>query len=124
MYARDRLTNLGLFGAAMLAWVVVVVLVTTRSPVGDVGLQVFGALLLGIASALTITPLFWLAAFSRHGGIAYRGDWSKALRRGAEVGLVVTVLVVLRSQGAFSWPLALFIVVMAAFVEIGLSAQR
>jgi hypothetical protein len=123
MYARDRLTNLGLFGAAVLAWAIVVVLFTTRSPVGDVGLQVFGASLLGMAFALTTLPLFWLAAFTRHGRIAYRGDWSKAVRRGAAVGLVVTVLVVLRSQGAFSWPLALFIVAMAVFIEIRLSAQ-
>jgi hypothetical protein len=124
MSARDRLTNLGLLGAATLAWAVVVVLFATRSPVGNVGLQVLGASLLGIAFALTTLPLFWLVVFTRHGRIAYRGDWAKALRRGATVGLVVTVLVVLRSQGAFSWPLALFIVAMAVFVEVRLSAPR
>ncbi len=124
MNDRDRLATFGLFSAAVLAWVVIVGLFTSRSPIGDVGLQLLGAVMLGVAFALTVTPLAWLAAFSRHARIAYHGDWPRAMRRGATVGLVVAALVVLRSQDAFSWPLALFIVVMAAFVEVGLSTQR
>lgn len=124
MHARDRATSLGLFAAALMAWVIVAGLLTTRSPVGDVGVQVFGALLIGIALALLTIPLFWLAVFGRHGRIAYRGDWTKAIRRGAGTGFVAALVVVLRSQDAFSWPLALFIVVMAAIIEIGLSADR
>jgi len=124
MYPRDRLTSLGLFAAALLTWIVVVLLFTTRSPVGDTGVQIFGAALLGIAFTLTVAPLSWLATFGWHRRIAYRGDWSRAVRRAATVGLVVAVLVVLRGQDAFSLPLALFIVVMAAFIEVSLSRQR
>ena len=47
-----------------------------------------------------------------------------AVRRGVWVGLVVGFLVVLRSQDAFSWPLALFVAVMVAFVETSLSVER
>lgn len=124
MYQRDRFSSLGLFGAALLAWVVVALLFTTRSPVGDVAIQMTGAALVGIAFALTTMPLFWLAAFSRQRRIAYKGDWVRAVRRGVWVGVVVGFLVVLRSQDAFSWPLALFVVVMVAFVEISLSVER
>ena len=74
--------------------------------------------------ALSAWPLFWLVAFAGHGRIAYVGDWSKALRRGATVGVVVAVLVVLRARDAFSLPLALFIVVMAILIEVSLSRQR
>ncbi|MFI5254301.1 MAG: hypothetical protein ACHQ15_02430 [Candidatus Limnocylindrales bacterium] len=124
MNAADRRASLGLLGAAVLGWVAVAFLLTTRSPVGDAGLQFFAAGLLGIAFTVTATPLFWLAKFARHRRIAYRGDWPLAVRRGAVVGLVVAVLVVLRVEDAFSVPLALFIVVMATIIEVGLSRQR
>ena len=124
MYARDRLANLGMLAGALVAWAVVGILFTTRSPVGDAGIQLVGAVLLGVAFALTSMPLFWLAAFGRNGRIAYRGDWVRALRRGAWVGLLVASLVVVRSQGAFSWPLALFLVVMVGLVEVSLSIDR
>ena len=106
MYARDRIANLGLLGAAFLAWVAVVIFVTTRSPVGDVAVAMVGAVLIGTAVALTTIPLFWVAAFQRRRRIAYRGDWLRAVRRGAQVGILVTFFVILRSQDAFSgrWP--------------------
>lgn len=107
-----------------MAWVVVVGFFVTRSPVGDVGVQVLGGVIVGVGVALAGIPLFWLTVFGRHGRIAYRGDWTKAIRRGAVAGFVAALFVVLRSQGAFSWPLALFVVVMAVFIEIGLSAAR
>ncbi len=124
MYARDRLFNLGLLGAALAAWIVVVVFVTTRSPAGDVAVAMLGAVLIGTAFALTTMPLFWLAAFQRRKRIAYHGDWLRAVRRGIEVGLVVTFVVILRSQDAFSWPLAAFVATMVIFVEISLSVER
>ena len=119
MYARDRIANLGLLGAAFLAWVAVVIFVTTRSPVGDVAVAMIGAVLLGTAFAL-----FWLAAFQRRRRIAYRGDWLRATRRGIEVGILITFFVILRSQDAFSWPLAAFVTAMVVFVEISLSVER
>lgn len=124
MYARDRLANLGLLGAALVAWIVVVVFVTTRSPAGDVAVAMIGSVLIGTAFALTTIPLFWLAAFQRRRRIAYRGDWLRAARRGVEVGLLVTFFVILRSQDAFSWPLAAFVAAMVVFVEISLSVER
>ena len=124
MYARDRLANLGLLGAALVAWIVLVVFVTTRSPVGDVAVAMIGSVLIGLAFALTSIPLFWLAAFQRRRRIAYRGDWLRAIRRGVEVGLLVTFFVILRSQDAFSWPLAAFVAAMVGFVEISLSVER
>jgi hypothetical protein len=123
MNARDRNISLGLLAGAVPAWVLVGLLFTTRSPEGDLGVQLAGAVLLGLAFAVTATPLAWLAVFGRHGRIAYRGDWTRALRRGVTVGLVVALFVVLRSQSAFSLPLALFIVVMALFIELRLSAR-
>ncbi|MGH3075679.1 MAG: hypothetical protein ACRDQC_12155 [Gaiellales bacterium] len=123
MNPRDRRITIGLFGAVLVAWLAVTILFVSRSPDGDPGLQLFGALLLGIAFTLSTWPLFWLVAFGRHGRIAYIGDWSKALRRGAIVGVVVSVLVVLRVEDAFSVPLALFIVVMALIIEVSLSRQ-
>jgi hypothetical protein len=56
--------------------------------------------------------------------IAYRGDWWRALRRAALVGLVATLYIVMRGMGAFSEPLLLFVVVMAVLVELTLSLRR
>jgi uncharacterized membrane protein YjjP (DUF1212 family) len=69
-------------------------------------------------------PLFWLAVFARHRRIAYRGDWTRAVRRGLWVGLVVAFLVALRVQGAFSLPIAAFVIVLVAFLELTLSVER
>ncbi len=124
MYARDRLLNVGLLVTAAGAWMVVALLFTTRSPVGDTAVQVVAALLLGAAVAVTTTPLFWLVTFARRRRIAYKGDWSRALRRASLVGGAVAILVLLRMLGAFSVPLALFVVAMAAFVELILTARR
>ena len=52
-----------------------------------------GALLIGLAVGLTAVPLAWLVVFARHRRIAYKGDWLRAARRGAWIGLFVTVLV-------------------------------
>ena len=124
MNARDRRTTFWLLGAALMAWLVVTLVFVSRSPVGDPGLQILGGVLLGTAFTLSTWPLFWLVAFAGHARIAYIGDWSKAFRRGATVGVVVSVLVVLLARDAFSLPLALFIVVMAIVIEVSLSRQR
>ena len=64
----------------------------------------------------TMIPLFWLTAFGRHKRIAFQGDWTRAARRGAWVGLVITVLVVLRLQGALELPIALFMIALVVVV--------
>jgi hypothetical protein len=124
VYARDRLLNAALFLAAIGAWLAAAWLLTSISPRDDAQIQAIGAVLLGVAVALTLWPLFWLASFARRRRIAYRGDWSRAARRALLAGGVVTVLVLLRVMGAFSLPLAAFVVAMALFVELILTARR
>jgi hypothetical protein len=122
--ARDRLANLGFFGAAAVAWLAAWALVTTRDPLLDPGAATTGAVLLGLAAGLTAVPIFWLAVFSRHGRIAYRGDWTRAIRRGAWVTLLVVLYVALRVQGIFQPPILLFVLAMALVAETTLSVDR
>jgi hypothetical protein len=122
--ARDRLTNIALFGAAGLIWILVGLVVTTRDPRIDPGVGFVGAILIGLAVGLTAMPLFWLSVFARHRRIAYRGDWIRAIRRGAWVMVVVAVLVVLRLQGLFEPAIALFILAMVVVAEATLSVER
>lgn len=124
MEARDRITNLALFAAAALVWILVGVVVTTRDPRFDSGAGYVGAVLIGLAVGLTAMPLFWLSVFARHRRIAYRGDWIRAIRRGAWVAVVVAVLVVLRLQGLFEPAIALFILAMVVVAEATLSVER
>jgi hypothetical protein len=124
VFARDRLFNIALLAAAVVAWLAVYWLFTTRSPVGDSGVEMAGAVLLGMAVGLTSAPVYWVAAFLARRGIAHRGDWMRAGRRAVLTGLVVTLLVVLRALDAFSLPLAVFVVVMAGLVELSLAARR
>jgi uncharacterized membrane protein len=124
MQARDRLANLGLLAAAVIAWILVGLVVTTRDPRIDPGAGFVGAVLIGLAAGLTSMPLFWLLAFARHRRIAYRGDWIRAIRRGGWVTLIIAVLVVLRLQDLFQIPIALFIVAVVSVAEAMLSTER
>jgi hypothetical protein len=124
MDARDRTANLGFFGAAAVVWILVGLLVTTRDPVADPNAGVLGAVLIGLAVALTLVPLLWLTVFGRHRQIAYRGDWVRAIRRAAWVGIVVAVLIVLRIQGLLELPIALFMMALVVVAEATLSRER
>ena len=124
MEPRDRLTNLGLFGAALVVWILVGLVVTTQDPIKEPTAGFLGAVLMGLAVGLTMVPLFWLTAFGRHKRIAFQGDWTRAARRGAWVGLIVAVLVVLRLQGALELPIALFMIALVVVAEATLSAER
>lgn len=124
MEARDRLTNFGFFAAAAVAWLLVAIVFTTRDPRIDVGAGYVGALLIGLAFGLTMVPVFWLTVFGRHRRIAYRGDWLRAIRRGAWVAIVVAVFVVLRLLGAFQPEIALFILALVTVAEATLSVER
>ena len=124
MEARDRLTNLGVFGAAFVVWILVGLVVTTQDPIKDPGAGFLGAILMGLAVGLTMIPLFWLAAFGRHKRIAFKGDWTKAVRRGAWVGLVIALIVVLRLQGLLELPIALFMIALVVVAEATLSGER
>ena len=124
MEARDRLTNLAFFAAAGLIWLLVAVIVTTRDPRTDPTAGPIGALLIGLAIGLTTVPLFWLAVFGRHRRIAYRGDWTRAARRGGWVAIVTAAFVILRLQQVFQPSIGLFIVALVVLAEVTLSVER
>jgi hypothetical protein len=124
MEARDRTANLAFFAAAAVVWILVGLVVTTRDPSIDRSAGFVGAILIGLAIGLTIVPLIWLTIFGRHRRIAYRGDWMRAIRRGAWVGIIVTVLVVLRLQGLLELPIALFMIALVLVAEATLSVER
>jgi hypothetical protein len=124
MEARDRLLNVGFLGAAALAWLVVAVVLTSRDPFTDPAAGPLGATAIGLAVGLTSVPLFWLAVFSRHGRIAYRGDWVRAVRRGGWVAALVVLFVALRLQGIMQPPIMLFVLAMVLVAETTLSAER
>jgi hypothetical protein len=124
MEARDRLVNLGFFAAAGVVWILVALVLTTRDPRLDPGAGYVGALLIGLALGLTTVPLFWLTIFGRHRRIAYRGDWTRAVRRGSWVAVVAAVFVILRLQQVFQPPIALFILALVVVAEATLSVER
>lgn len=124
MESRDRWANIGIFATAAVVWLLVGLVLTTRDPVLDVSAGFIGAGLIGLAIGLTLVPIFWLIVFGRHRQIAYRGDWTRAVRRAAWVGVIVTVLVALRVQGVLDWPIALFMIALALVAESTLSAER
>ena len=124
MEARDRLSNFAVLGAAVLVWVLVALIVTTRDPVAEPVAGFIGAALIGLAVALTLTPLFWLVVFARHRRIAYKGDWTRAVRRGGWAGLFVTILVLLRLEGVLALPIVLFMLALIVVAEMTLSAER
>jgi hypothetical protein len=120
----DRLANVGLLTLALAAWAVVALILVTFDPRANAAVLLAGALMLGTALAGTLTPLLWLVGFALQGRIAYRGDWWRAARRAALVGLIVAIFVVLRGEQALNLPLALFVVAMAVLVELTLSLRR
>ena len=124
MEARDRQLNLALFGAAILAWLVVGSIITGRDPTTDPAAGPLGATAIGIAAGLTCVPLFWLASFGRHRRIAYRGDWVRAVRRGGWVAALVILFVALRLQGIMQPPIMLFVLAMVLVAETTLSVDR
>lgn len=124
MEARDRIANLALLAAAGVVWILVAMLVTTRDPYREPMAGYLGALLIGLGVGLFAVPIAWLVVFARHRRIAYTGDWPRAARRGAWVGLFVSVLVVLRLVDAFQLPIVLFLGAIVVVAELTLSAER
>jgi hypothetical protein len=124
METRDRIVNLALLAAAGLAWILVALVVTTRDPYQDPMAGYLGALLIGLAAGLAAVPLAWLVVFGRHRRIAYQGAWIRAARRGAWIGLFVSVVVVLRLVDAFQLPIILFLAAIFVVAEVTLSAER
>ena len=119
----DRLLNLSLFGAAVVAWLALGYVFLNHYPTEGATSLLAGALLLGAAIGFTAAPLFWIGSFVSTNRIAYRGAWWRAGRRAALAGLVAGLFVLMRGQNVFSVPLALFVVAMAVLVELTLSLR-
>ncbi|MEZ0241148.1 MAG: hypothetical protein ACAH65_10155 [Chloroflexota bacterium] len=124
MTPRDRRASLVLIGAAALAWLAVAWVFVNLDPRARPASELAGAAAIAVASGLTSVPLFWLASFARQRRIAYRGDWLRAVRRGAWVASLAGGLVLLRLEGLFQPQVALFLVAMAAIAEATLSTRR
>lgn len=122
MDTRDRRRALLLFGLAVVAWGAVALVLVTVDPMSTSAAGFIGAGAFGAAAALTTAPLFWLISFARHNRIAYRGDWWRAVRRGAWVGAVIGVFVIMRVNGIFQVPIALFFIALAMVAEVTLTA--
>jgi hypothetical protein len=123
MQPRDRRFAVVLLVVAALAWGVVALVLLNVDPRADTGAGFVGGGLLGLAVAATCTPLLWLIAFARHGRIAYRGDWTRAIRRGGWIGLLVAVFVIMRINGVFQPQIGLFFAALALVAEVTLSRQ-
>jgi hypothetical protein len=107
-----------LVATAIAAWFVVAFVLAFISPEGDAGAQLFGALVFGAAVALTLWPLLWSAARHRTGALTASG------RRSALVGLVVTILVVLRAIDVVSSVVIAAIIVGAVVIEAAFTLRR
>jgi hypothetical protein len=118
----QRRVAITLLGLAVIAWVVVFAVGLTVDPLADPSSGFIGAIALGVATGLTAAPLFWLISFARHRRIAYRGDWLRAARRGAWVGILVAVFVVMRINGIFQPQIGLFLIALALVAEVTLTA--
>ena len=124
MTPRDRRASLILIAAAGIAWLLVAWVFYNLDPRARPASELAGAATIGAATGLTSIPLFWLGSFARQRRIAYRGDWIRAIRRGAWVAILAGGLVLLRLEGLFQPPLALFLVALAVIAELTLSARR
>jgi len=62
--------------------------------------------------------------FGRHRRIAYRGDWTRAIRRGVWVAVVAASFVVLRLLQVFQPSIVLFIIALILVAEVTLSVER
>jgi len=118
----QRRIAITLLGAAAVAWLAVLLVGLTVDPSGSSSAALIGAVALGVASGLTAAPLFWLISFARHRRIAYRGDWWRAARRGAWVGILVALFVVMRVSGILQPQIALFLIALALVAEVTLTA--
>ena len=123
MQPRDRRLALVLLAIAALAWVAVTVVFLNVDPLADPGAGFLGGGALGVAAAATFAPLLWLLAFARNKRIAYRGDWTRAIRRGTWIGLLLAVFVLMRINGVFQPQIGLFFVALALVAEVTLSRQ-
>ena len=122
MTPRHRRTLVALFALALASWVAAGVVLLGVDPRADATAGFVGAGAFGLAAATTTAPLLWLIGFARQRRIAFRGDWSRAIRRGAWVGLLVALFVVMRINGIFQPEIGLFLLALAVVAEVTLTA--
>jgi len=109
---------MSLVATAIAAWVVAVVVLTFVSPEGNAGAQLFGAVAFGAATALTLWPLLWFATRHQAGGLVVSG------RRSALVGLVVSILVIMRAIDVVNTIVMVAIIAAAVVVELAFTLRR
>jgi hypothetical protein len=119
---RNRRIALTLLGIAVVAWLIVGSIAAGVNPLTDPGMGLVGAAALGFAAAVSAAPILWLVGYARQRRIAYRGDWLRAIRRGAWVGVLVAIFVVMRLNDIFQLPIALFLLALALVAEVTLTA--
>ena len=119
---RNRRIAFTLLGIAVVSWLVVGSIALGVNPLTDPAMGLVGAAALGFASAVTAAPILWLVGYARQRRIAYRGDWLRAIRRGAWVGVLVAIFVVMRLNDIFQLPIALFLLALALVAEVTLTA--
>ena len=119
---RNRRIAFTLLGIAVVSWLVVGSIALGVNPLTDAAMGLVGAAALGFASAVTAAPILWLVGYARQRRIAYRGDWLRAIRRGAWVGVLVAIFVVMRLNDIFQLPIALFLLALALVAEVTLTA--
>ena len=119
---RNRRIALTLLGIAAVGWLIVVAIALGVNPQIDPGMGLVGAAALGFAAAVTTAPILWLVGYARQRRIAYRGDWLRAIRRGAWVGALMAIFVVMRLNDIFQLPIALFLLALALVAEVTLTA--
>jgi len=119
--SRDRGLTLGLFGLALVGWIAVTIVALNVDPRSSPEAGFLGAGVFGLAAAATIAPLLWLLGFARQRRIAYRGDWLRAARRAAWIGLLVGLFVIMRINGLFQPQIGLFLVALAVVAEVTLT---
>jgi hypothetical protein len=123
--ASDRLIVVALVVGAALCGAALVAFASISCPASLPGQACPGASLnrvivvaLGaVAAGLLVAPFAFLAEFVLRRSIVYRGAWGRAGRRGLLIAAVVVSLAALRLGGAFSIPVAIFVVLLAAIVE-------
>ena len=99
----------------MVGWFGVVVVLTSIHPEDDPLARSVVALLIGGAVALTACPMLW--ALRRDPGTR-DGAWAAAGRRASLIGLVIGVLVLLRTIDALALPVLIFLLGTAVVVEL------
>lgn len=116
--ASERTITIFLVAAAIAAWFVVAFVLAFISPENNAAAQLGGAVVFGLAVALTLWPLLWSATRARPGSL------TTAARRSILAGSVVSILVVLRAIDAVDTVLVVFVLVGVVVIEATVTLRR